>query len=190
MDQTDDKTFIELVKQKPDSFSLIYDRYFSRIFAYVLKRTLDYHTAKDISSEVFLKAFIAIQQFTWKGSPLLVWLYAIAQNEIRLYFRKKAYRPEFLSEYAGQWSKATTPSAEAERIRLEKEWLQSEKVQTIIQSLNQLSEIQRECVALHYLESFTYQEIALILSLKVGTVKSHISRGIQRLRDELKSTAS
>lgn len=185
MDQSDDKTLIEQIKRQPEAFGQIYDRYFSRVFAYVLKRTLDYHTARDISSEVFLKAFIAIQQYRWKGNPLVVWLYAIAQNEIRLYFRKRSYRPEYMSEYAGKWSTAITPSAEAERIQLENEWLQSEKVRSVIQALNKLNEVQRECVALHYLEGFTYREIAAILSLKVGTVKSHISRGIQRLKKEL-----
>lgn len=182
MNLSEDKALVENVKHHPEAFSLIYERYFSRVFGYVLKRTLDYQLARDICSEVFLKAFLSIQKFKWKGTPLLVWLYAIAQNEIRLYFRKKAYRPEILSEYAGHWSKATTPSAEAERISLENNIMRSEKVRSVIAQLNQLKDIQRECVALFYLENFTYTEIAQILKLKVGTVKSHVSRGIHQLK--------
>ncbi len=187
VDLQEEKMLIQKIKNQPQNFAVVYDQHFNRIFAYVIKRTLDYQIAKDISSEVFLKAFLSLQKFKWDGKPLIVWLYAIAQNEIRLFFRKKSYSPEYLTEHAAAWSGASIPSAEEERIQIENNLIKSEKIKSIVAALNQLNEIQRECVALHYLENFTHKEIAEILSLKVGTVKSHIHRGIKNLKIILQS---
>ena len=51
-----------------------------------------------MASETFLKAFVSINKFKWKGVSLLSWLYRIATNEINLHYRSKKYRPSLLSE--------------------------------------------------------------------------------------------
>ena len=55
----------------------------------------------------------------------------------------------------------------------------------VISSLGKLDEIHQAAVALFYLEDFSYREIAAVLEIPIGTVKSRLSRGIQQLRELL-----
>jgi RNA polymerase sigma-70 factor (ECF subfamily) len=177
-----EKELIARIKSNPQDFEIIYNEYFDRIFGYIVKRTLDYDLAKDICSEVFLKAFLSVQKFKWTNTPLIIWLFKIAQNEIRQYFRNKKYKPEHLSANLYPFKNQTSPSAEQEKIELDNQLVKSKRIQELIGSLNKLSEKQRECISLKFIENFTYDEISLVLCMKTGTVKSHISRGLEKLR--------
>lgn len=179
---SNEKELIERIKENPREFEIIYNEYFDRIFAYIIKRILDYDRAKDISSEVFIKAFLSVQKFKWTNTPVVIWLFKIAQNEIRLYFRNKKYKPEHLSANFYQSRNQTSPSAEQEKIEAENQLIRSEKIKALIKSLNQLSEKERECISLKFIENLTYNEISQVLSLKTGTVKSLVSRGLIKLK--------
>jgi len=177
-----EKELIARIRSNPQDFEIIYNKYFDRIFGYIVKWTLDYDLAKDICSEVFLKAFLSIQKFKWTNTPLIIWLFKIAQNEIRQYFRNKKYKPEHLSANVPQFKQPISPSAEQEKIEVENQLIKSEKTKNLIKNLNQLSEKERECISLKFIENLTYEEISQVLSLKTGTVKSHISRGFVKLK--------
>ena len=177
-----EKEIIARIKSNPQEFEIIYNLYFDRIFGYIIKRTLDYDLTKDICSEVFLKAFLSVQKFRWTNKPIIIWLFKIAQNEIRLYFRNKKYKPEFLSANVTKHNWQVSPSAEQEKIEIENLLIKSQQTQALIKSLNQLSEKERECISLKFIENLTYPEIAQVMNLKTGTVKSHISRGLAKLK--------
>lgn len=170
------------IKKNPEKFEIVYDAYFNRIFAYVFKRTLDYNIAKDICSEIFIKAFLGIKKYKWQNTPLIVWLFKIAQNEIRLYFRSKKYRPEYLSSDFSQFRNQISPDVEEERINAENQLLQKSSVRKLIENINRLPDNEKETISLKYIENLTYDEIAQVLQMKTGTVKSHISRGLKKLR--------
>ena len=84
-----DLELIEQIRQDKTRFGVLFDAYYVPIKKYVLRRTGDYHTANDIVSETFLKAFLAIDHFAWRGVPLKAWLYRIATNEVNQYFRRQ-----------------------------------------------------------------------------------------------------
>ena len=170
------------IKKNPETFEIIYEEYFNRIFAYVFKRTLDYNIAKDICSEIFIKAFIGIKNYKWQNTPLVVWLFKIAQNEIRLYFRSKKYRPEYLSSDFSKFRNQISPGVEEERINTENQLLKKNTVRNLVENINRLPVNERETISLKYIENLTYDEIAQVLKMKTGTVKSHISRGLKKLR--------
>jgi DNA-directed RNA polymerase specialized sigma24 family protein len=131
-----EKEIITRIKKNPQEFEIIHNAYFDRIFAYIVKRTLDYDRAKDISSEVFIKAFLSIQTFKWTSTPLVIWLFKIAQNEICLYFRNKKYRPEHVINNLYHFQNQISPGAEQEKIEVENQLVKSGKIQTLIKSLN------------------------------------------------------
>lgn len=87
----DHKAWLKQIRKNPERFSEVYDGHADRVFQYTLKRTGNYHVARDITAETFLKAFLGIQRFRWRGINLEVWLFQIALNEIRLYYRQKKY---------------------------------------------------------------------------------------------------
>lgn len=82
---------LDLLKQSatdPEAFRPVYEKYFKKIFAFVRHRVGDKMTAADITQQVFLKAWMGLSKFQFKGLPFSSWLYRIAINECNDYFRR------------------------------------------------------------------------------------------------------
>lgn len=182
MEKSEEKKLIAEIKKNPKRFEIVYDQYFDRIFSYVLKRIQNFETAKDICSEVFIKAFLSFRRYKWKGIPLVIWLFKIAQNEIRLYFRDKKYKPQYLTSEYEHLKHQTSPGIEEEKIQAENQFQKIKTIKKLINDLNQLSENERECISLKYIENLTIEEISQVMNMKTGTIKSHLSRGIEKLK--------
>ncbi|MEO8472201.1 MAG: sigma-70 family RNA polymerase sigma factor [Chryseolinea sp.] len=84
----EENSLIEKSKLDPQSFRSLYEKYFKRIFVFVLHRTGDKALSADITSQVFLKALLNINKYKSKGLPFSAWLFRIALNECNDYFRK------------------------------------------------------------------------------------------------------
>ena len=90
MDLESEKELVFRAKTDADAFGLLYDEYYPKVFGYVLNRTASIETAKDITSEVFLKALRTIKRFQWRNISFSAYLYRIAGNEIKnVYNRNK-----------------------------------------------------------------------------------------------------
>lgn len=111
-----DKELIEEIRNNPDRFGQVYDAHYSTIFNYCFKSTKDFNASKDITSETFLKAFLNINKFKFRGISIKSWLYWIATNEINLHYRSKKYRPTVLREVSGTFSFETS-SKQRELVR-------------------------------------------------------------------------
>jgi RNA polymerase sigma-70 factor (ECF subfamily) len=88
MNVEQERELVERAKNNTEAFGELYDRYYSQIFGYVLKRTASIEVTQDVTSEVFFKALKNLRQFRWRGVPFSSWLYRIATNEIANYFTK------------------------------------------------------------------------------------------------------
>jgi RNA polymerase sigma-70 factor, ECF subfamily len=180
-----EKALLENIRTEPQQFGVFFDRYYKIIFSYVFKRTGNYDLSKDITAETFLKAFLKIRSFEWKGVSIAAWFYTIATNEVNYYFRKQKYyartmervlnsaQIDFLN-LSSQW--------QAEKTALEKELDDLENFKLIQEKLKLLDLKYQEVIALRYFENKDNQEISQILHKPEGTVKSLISRGLEKLR--------
>ncbi len=174
---------IRAIKKEPRLFCRIFDAHYQTIFNYCYKVTRNFELAKDLSSETFLKAYLKIGDFKWTGASIRSWLYSIAINEIRLYFRSGKYRPKLLdnsgiADYLA--AKTITPNDESMAAQQESErYLQFIKAQEIIKTL---PDHYREALSLKYFENLTIKEISQVLKKPEGTVKSLLSRGISRIK--------
>jgi RNA polymerase sigma-70 factor, ECF subfamily len=179
-----EEKLIEDIKKEPSKFSIVFDEYYAVIFGYIIRRVAAYDIARDIASETFLKAFLNIGSFKWKGVPVSSWLYRIASNECLLYFRKRKYQPGSLeklifSNYCDRLDPATILE---EKLDIENE-LQHHKDFTILQQkIMGLPVSYQEVLSLRYFEGKQIKEMAIILNKKEGTIKSLLSRGIEKLR--------
>jgi RNA polymerase sigma-70 factor (ECF subfamily) len=72
----------------PEAFRPLYEKYFKRMFLFVYHRVNDKATSADITSQVFLKALLNINKFSFRGLPFSAWLFRIALNECNDFFRK------------------------------------------------------------------------------------------------------
>lgn len=174
-----------MARTNPRVFGELYDLHYPRIFGYVFRITGDYALACDITSETFLKAWIKIGAFQWKGISISSWFFRIASNEVNQYFRKKKYAPRELLELSVCDREALSKSGWSNGgrgetiVRLE----QVEEFRDLHLKLGMLPVKYQQVIALRYFEEMSIAQIGEVLSKKEGTVKSLLSRGLDKLKD-------
>lgn len=185
MEKETEKLLVETIQKDPHQFGILFDEYYTVIFNYVFRRLGDYDITKDILSETFLKAFLNIGKFRWKGVPISFWLYRIANNEIQQSFRREKYRPgslDLIVESKG-WDTPDPASTPEVKRQAEKEIQRDADFLFIQQEIKKLPAIYQEVLALRYFEQKSIKEIAAIIDKKEGTIKSLLSRGVSKLRE-------
>ena len=184
---SEERKLLEEIKKEPSKFSVIFDEYYAAIFGYIFRRVGDYNVARDIASESFLKAFLNIASYKWRGIPVSSWLYRIASNECLLYFRKKKYQPGSLDKMISSrlWDAVDPATTLEEKSSVEKELQQHQEFIAVQQKIMQLPVPYQEVLSLRYFEEKDIKQIAMILDKKEGTIKSLLSRGIEKLRNML-----
>ena len=141
--------------------------------------------AKDISQEVFLKAYRNIGNFD-ERSQFSTWIYRITANTCIDEMRKRRGRQSFsleeeLENEEGSMQRQVADEGETP----EESMLRAEQKSEILQALESLSPEHKAAVILRDIKGLSYEEIAEILELTLGTVKSRISRGRNQLKQEI-----
>jgi RNA polymerase sigma-70 factor (ECF subfamily) len=134
-------------------------------------RRVGMERAADVAQETFLTAQRALSKFRGESS-LSTWLIGIAHNECRRASRQMRTEPLLLDV-----DPARPSSERSEETLVDREALRA--------ALARLSEEHREVVVLHELEGLTYEEIAVIVGVPVGTVKSRLHHAFLNLRKVL-----
>jgi RNA polymerase sigma-70 factor, ECF subfamily len=190
MQAANEKELIKRVKKDPLAFALIYDQHYNAIFSYVFRRLGHYEIARDVTAETFLKAFQKVGVFQWRNIPISAWLFRIATNEINLYFRRSKYTPAYLEDTDLHLHLAYEPGIETEKAALEKALQENEEFLAVQRKLLQLEPKYQEVISLRFFEEKSIKEISAILSKKEGTIKSLLSRGLEKLRLTLENDPS
>ncbi len=151
-------------------------------FAYRL--TFDEDEAKDLVQDTYMKAFRFINSFQ-EGTNAKAWLYRILKNSFINDYRKKSKQPAKVDyqEVEQFYNSEDTPSSATVDLRMEttKDMIGDE----ISNALNSLAVDFRTVVILCDLEGFTYEEMAKILDIPIGTVRSRLHRARNLLREKL-----
>ncbi len=182
MPLSNEKELVKRIKKDPQAFALIYDEHYHSIFSYVFRRLGNYDLAKDVTAETFLKAYQKIGVFQWRNIPISAWLFRIATNEINLYFRHSKYSPECLDDTNLYLHLPYEEGIETEKAALEKTLQENNEFLMIQKQLLELDTKYQEVIALRFFEEKSIKEISGILNKKEGTIKSLISRGLEKLR--------
>jgi RNA polymerase sigma-70 factor (ECF subfamily) len=179
----EDRELIERLQQGSlVSLGILYDRYQRLVFRTALAITGDPDAAADLQQEVFLRLFRFAERIDL-NRPLEPWLYRMTANLSYTWVKRSSrwIRPlEDLAEWlAGSWR--STP---IQQIELD------ETSRQIQQAMLSLPLAHRLVVALYYVNDLPLQEIAEILEIPVGTVKSRLYYGRQALRQDLEKLRS
>ncbi|HEX2710975.1 MAG TPA: sigma-70 family RNA polymerase sigma factor [Candidatus Acidoferrales bacterium] len=168
-----------------EAFDWLVTHYHAAVYGLVFGVLGESADAADVTQEVFLKAFRGMRRFR-RGSSLKTWLYRIAIREA-LNQRRWSWR-----HLRKQTSIDAGPHGDDAPLELQDlgatpfDQLAAQEVQTVVrQALQEVPEAFRSAVILRDLEGMSYQEVAEVLDLSVGTVKSRILRGRRALRDAL-----
>ncbi len=149
----------------------------------------DYQEANDCAQETFIKVFKSLKNFRFE-SAFSTWLYRIAINTCKNRLKSSAYmlKKKTVPLENPKSSRDGNPSSEIQDdspspvIELEKK----ERLMLIQKAINSLPEEQNKVVVLRDIQGLSYEEIADITGLNLGTVKSRLARGRLELRNKLK----
>ena len=179
MDETD---LLNRIRQHPENFSEIFKLYYKPIFGYILRRTGSFDDTADIAADTFLKAFRNINSFKYTGISVKVWLYRIATNEVNLYFRNIQKHTSVFQRIDANEKKIFIDYITDDRKEAEYELNRHEQFMSVLKELKTLPVKYQEVISLRYFEGKENKEIAEILDINEGTLKSLLSRGVEKLR--------
>jgi len=175
----------ELQAGSETAFDWLVTHYHGPVYNLILGMLGDTADAADAAQEVFLKAFKGIRHFR-QGSSLKTWVYRIAIREAlnhRRWFKRHLQKNVSIDAEPGEGFAAidvedlgATPFDQ----------LAAQEIQVAVQgALQQVPEVFRSAVILRDLEGLRYEEVAEVLDVSVGTVKSRILRGRRALKEIL-----
>lgn len=155
------------------------------IYNFAYRITFDEDDAKDLVQETYMKAFRFINSFQ-KGTNAKAWLFRILKNSFINEFRKKSKEPVKIDyqEVETYYNSEESGRSMVSDLRVEaiREMIGDE----VSIALNALDVDFRTVIILCDLEGFTYEEMAKILDIPIGTVRSRLHRARNLLRDRLK----
>jgi RNA polymerase sigma-70 factor, ECF subfamily len=173
-----------------DAFNQLVLRYQQTAYGAVFRMLGDADMAADITQDAFLAAFRGITSFRG-GSSFRAWLLRIASNQVCDYWRRTQRHPveslDVLTDEDEPHSASDLGAlVETGQETNPEEYLLSQELQELIQrGLQELSLDQRIAVVLCDIQGLSYEEIATATQVSLGTVRSRIARGRERLRNYL-----
>lgn len=154
------------------AFDTLVKKYQSPVRRFFLHQTLgDEELSDDLAQETFIKAYTHLSSFK-NISNFSTWLFRIAYNVFYDYIRTR-------KETAGleDWEMDASCRTEQGNIGTQMD---------IYRGLAQLKEVERICITFYYMEDLAIDKISAVMGIPSGTVKSHLSRGKEKLANFLK----
>lgn len=177
------------VKQKNEMFNAEFFPHLNAMYNFAYRLTFNQDDANDLVQETYLKSYRFINSFK-RGTNAKAWLFRILKNSFINDFRKKAKQPakvdynEVESYYNSEKVNANiTTDLRVETVR----HMMGDE---ITNALNALAVDFRTIIILCDLEGFTYDEMAKILDIPIGTVRSRLHRARNLLKEKLQKYAS
>ena len=170
----------EALAGRLEAFNQLVTRHQDHLFALVYRLVPDRDQAADAVQEAFFSAYRNLASF--RGGSVRSWLGRIAINAAMDLQRTRRRRPS--QPYPEFEDDSWQPPAEQE-VEPETKALAAERSTALARALRKLPREQRNCIVLFDVEGYDYAEIAAIMRVEVGTVKSRIHRGRLALRGAL-----
>jgi len=156
-----------------EAFGQLYDHYQGSVYRFVYYRTRSQTLAEDITSETFLRALRNMSGFRWQGKDFGAWLMTIARNLCTDHFKAGRTRLEQTTEDMGAHDDATEGPENAVLAGLTNE--------VLLGGLRQLSDEQRDCLIMRFLQGLSIAETAEVLGRSEGAIKQLQLRGVRNL---------
>ncbi len=169
-----------LVKQAQkgdrEALSKLWDAITPKLFGYLVNTLKDKTLAEDIFQNTWLKVIQALPQFRYKGNSVSSWIFAIARNECRQYWRNNKGEVELLDDQMAEVSSPDANKTTDDRLVVEK-------------ILKDLSEDDRELLRLRYIADLPIDEIAKVLNINFVAVRVRLYRAVSRARKLMASNS-
>ena len=175
--ETDEALLVRIGAADERALAELHARYASVVFGFVLARTPDRGVAEEVSADVWLGCWRSARAFR-HDSRVLTWLLGIAKRQVYAHTRRKrlAQVPLDESEYA-------IPADNSDPADLV---ASAEETRALLAALNALPADLSEVVRLAWVHELPYEDIAELVDVPRGTIKSRVSRARRLLREELR----
>jgi RNA polymerase sigma-70 factor, ECF subfamily len=168
----EDVQYLLRERRYQEALEHLLNRYETKVFRMTLTLLKDAARAEDVTQEIFLKLWQALPDYDGRASPG-TWLYTIARNTCLSASRSDSYRRVLPLDATRE------PAARTATVITDIE---------LQQSIDRLPEIQRTVITLFYLQEKRIEEVACMLGMPEGTVKSHLHRARLALAGIMKGT--
>lgn len=167
--------------REPEAFGQLYDEYVEQIFRYVYYKLGNFAEAQDITGQTFLKAFENIDSYEVRDVAFSSWLYRIAHNMVVDHFRRESRRESVSID-----EQPPTPSDRGNPVEAVMADMESER---LYRAMQKLTHNQREVLVLKFVDNLSNGQVAEIMGISVGAVKSTQKRGLLSLNRILSNSA-
>ncbi len=152
------------------AFDLLVDRYQDKVFHLALAMMRNRSATEDVAQEIFIRVWKGLPWYS-RGASLSTWIYTIGRNACLSELRRLASRPAVCLDESvlDRLAAASAPEPDGGA---------DMDIHTM---LSQLPDRYRQAVTLYYLEEKTYQEVAVMLGIPMGTVKTFLHRAKKEL---------
>lgn len=162
----------------------LYDRYGQLIFSLAMRIVRDSGTAEEVTQEVFVRLWRSAASFAAERGSVQTWLLRITHNLALNEVRRKQSRPVAADHFDWAVDGMVLVDPRQENDPALAAWLR-ERAEHIQRALAQLPTVQRRAIELAFFGGLSQAEVASALGEPLGTVKSRIRAGMQRLREVL-----
>lgn len=165
----------------PESFGKLYDEYVDQIFRYVYYKVGNLAESQDLTGQTFLKAFENIDSYEMRDVQFSSWLYRIAHNLVVDYFRRESKRESIPIE--------DHPPAASPRGNPVETVIADLESERLYRAMQKLTHNQREVIVLKFIDNLSNAQVAEIMGISVGAVKSTQKRGLLSLNRILSNSS-
>ncbi len=156
-----------------EAFGMLFDHYHPQVYRFLYHRTRSVPLAEDLTSETFFRALRRMPDFRWQGKDFGAWLMTIARNLTVDHFKSGRVRMESTTEDMSRHDDVTESTEDAVLAHLNHE--------ALLDALHQLSDEQRDCLVMRFLQGLSIAETAAVLGRSDGAVKQLQLRGVRNL---------
>lgn len=187
LDADDTRFLRRLMRRDEAAFTALVERYKGMVYGVCVRFVRDHAEAEDLAQDVFVAVFKTIDRFRAESS-LTTWIYQIAlnlsRNRLRAWQRRYASAHESFDHdvHAGALFEFRAHAGAAQVDDPLRHAMESERASQLDRALGRLDEPYREVLILRDLEDLDYDQIAVVLGVAVGTVKSRLFRARAALR--------
>ncbi len=185
--QLDDAALITLVARREEAaLAALYDRYSRLVYSVALRVVGQRQLAEEITLDAFQNIWQAAASFRPERGRFVTWLMSVTRHRAIDELRRLVVRPEGSAvEFDQELGNSPAPiESVEERVSLE------QRRAAVRRALSELPEAQRRALELAYFGGLTQQEIAERLATPLGTIKTRMRTGMQKLRRALEHTDS
>ena len=176
---TDVELIANAIKGREDGFEELVRRYQKQITGYVYRIVGDYDSSLDVTQEVFIKVYNSLHRYS-SDYKFSTWLYRIAHNAAIDHLRRNSVNPQSLeteNEDGTYQLQIESPAPSPEKNREVSEWRTE-----IGQVIKRLPDAYKQLILLRHANDLSYDEIAEVTGLPLGTVKNRLFRAREMMR--------